>query len=351
MIASGPQVNGRRGGSGAGGFLPAAADPCYAALADTINEQIEPVFHCSVTLVQYPSQGDFPWYYENANQVFNAGTFGYLSARVLPGDAPAVVQLSPAGGFPNAYTQLLADLTWTGGPGIAGLVAELLANTTGPQAANGGMQTIDPVTGAVSSSWQVGYAVNTPLASIQAALTDPTRSLTVTLDAGGKGALRIDYPGVTMVSASPAPWQQGSGIGWFYPDPLTQAFANARTGVPGFQFSNPPPYQPGPPSAGGGLGWITGLLVCATPQVTVLAAPGHPGAAAAAHVANDILDGLSLLGLPPPTVSSPALRSQRRQRGRYSALTARRAGYQPSVPLLQQTAYVIGAVLGFPGAP
>lgn len=340
----------RRGGKRTASPLPAAAGTHYAALAAAVNEQIEPVYHCTVTLVQYPSQGDFPWYYQNANQVFNAATFGYISARVMPGDAPGLAALSASGGFPNAYARLLADLTFSAGAASlvpptslrdnqfgdqAQLITELLDTTTTPTASNGGMQTVDPVTGEVSSTCQVGYAVSTPLASIQTALADQDCALTVTLSGTGGAAVRIVYPGYTMVAVSSTSWQQATGIGWFYPDPVSEAFENAGHNVAGFQFTDPPPYQPGPPTAGGDVGWLVGLLVSAPPQVSVSSSSGALPSTAQARVGDDILEGLTLLGLPPPTRS----------------LGSTRLGDQPSVPLLQQTAYVIGAVIGFLGQP
>ena len=59
----------------------------FARLTSAINQQIAPVLNLSITLIQY--QGDFLWWYQNPNLVFNQGTFDYISARVSPGDVGA----------------------------------------------------------------------------------------------------------------------------------------------------------------------------------------------------------------------------------------------------------------------
>ena len=56
--------------------------------------------------VQYPAQGDLEWYYFDVNQVFNQGTFDYISGLVSPGNVPGTVQLGASGSFPNGYVQV-----------------------------------------------------------------------------------------------------------------------------------------------------------------------------------------------------------------------------------------------------
>jgi hypothetical protein len=86
--------------------LPPAAAP-LPDLATAINDAIAPIYHTQIVLVAYPAQGDFPWWYQNPNGVFNQSTFDYVSARVSPSGAPGTVRLSPSGGFPNAYMQVV----------------------------------------------------------------------------------------------------------------------------------------------------------------------------------------------------------------------------------------------------
>lgn len=57
--------------------------------------------------------GNFFWFYQNINGVFNQATLDMIDTRVMPGAVPGVVKLSAAGGFPNAYAQVVARLTYT----------------------------------------------------------------------------------------------------------------------------------------------------------------------------------------------------------------------------------------------
>jgi hypothetical protein len=82
----------------------------YRELTEQINRQIEPIYGFRVTLISYDSQGDFYWFYENLDGIFNQGTFDYVSARVSPYDIRGVAQISPAGGFPNAYIQVVTAI-------------------------------------------------------------------------------------------------------------------------------------------------------------------------------------------------------------------------------------------------
>lgn len=70
-------------------------------------------FNTTIVPIQYPQQGDFDWNYQNPNQVFNSGTFDYISANVRPSsDFPGTAQLSSSGGFPNAYIQVIAGISY-----------------------------------------------------------------------------------------------------------------------------------------------------------------------------------------------------------------------------------------------
>lgn len=57
--------------------------------------------------------GNFPWFYQDANQVFNASTLDFVSARVMPGTLDGTASLSAAGGYINAYAQVIAKLSYT----------------------------------------------------------------------------------------------------------------------------------------------------------------------------------------------------------------------------------------------
>jgi len=97
------------------GGLEGEPDPheaFLAALARRANQAIEPIDGLPIVPLEFPDQGDFNWCWESASRAFNQATFDYLSARVLPGTTPGTVRLSPAGGFPLAYSQLLASLAF-----------------------------------------------------------------------------------------------------------------------------------------------------------------------------------------------------------------------------------------------
>ena len=74
-----------------------------------INSQVFPLYRKNITPIQLPSQGDFPWFW-NQLGIFNLETFNYISARVSPGNIPGTAKLSSAGGFPNAYHQVLLSI-------------------------------------------------------------------------------------------------------------------------------------------------------------------------------------------------------------------------------------------------
>ncbi len=83
-------------------FYSALQAQAIAAVKDTFKSQLYPI--------QFPSQGDFDWNFQNNNQVFNQGTFNYVSAIVSPGEVEDTAQLSAAGGFPNEYVLVLNNI-------------------------------------------------------------------------------------------------------------------------------------------------------------------------------------------------------------------------------------------------
>lgn len=86
-------------------FYSALQSQAMAAVQDTFKSQIYPV--------QYPSQGDFAWNWQNANQVFNDSTYQYVNALASPGEVAGTVALSPGGGFANAWVTVINDLVFS----------------------------------------------------------------------------------------------------------------------------------------------------------------------------------------------------------------------------------------------
>lgn len=85
----------------------------YSALQQKAMSAVQSIFRTTLYPVQYPAQGDFMWNWQNPNQVFNNGTYQYIDALVSPGNYPNTIQLSPAGGFANAYVQVLSDIIYS----------------------------------------------------------------------------------------------------------------------------------------------------------------------------------------------------------------------------------------------
>jgi len=321
--------------------------PAYTDLRDAVNAQTRLLYHATVELVQQPSQGGFPWWYRGGNDVFNAATYDWVSARVVPGDAPGLVALSPSGGFPSAYAALLADLTWTvadadaGSPdaarqaaGAQAELARLRAVLAAPPDGAGGMRTVDPGTGAVSPGTVPAYAVNVALAALADALQEGDTTIAAEVPGPCGSVVRLTYPRCAMVPVAPSAWQPTTGCGWYAPDPVAQAFARGAGTASGYAFVAPPAYVPGPVADGGDLGRVVGVLISGPPTVTVLPAPtnavGPGGGPDPGELEAQVRDALRLLGLDGP---APLVRA---------------SGAGAAVPLLQQRATVVGVVVSTP---
>ncbi|UQA55475.1 hypothetical protein [Polyangium aurulentum] len=377
----------------------------YAELAAAINRQIAPVYRETITLLQYPSQGDFPWWYYNDNQVFNQGTFDFVSARVLPSGTPGLAMLSPSGGFPNAYIRLLESIAFTlssqdeesldPAPRDQAArenrrLAQLRRNTSAPGPRNGGMKTVNPNTGSVLSGYQVGYGIPSAIAQIENALNDEQRILEVTLDvsqpstnalsaradgralvpvasgvtftpagggsyavsrspgAGTQSAVKIEYPGHVMVPMGPTAYQQATGAGWFDGDPIAQAHRNGDADVTGFKFVSAPGYDLGALASGGDFGQLRCLLVSRAPRVTSSHRNADTGRFSrsfrgAAKGSLDLFRSGLLEGVEYTGELLPSSASE-------FSLRFIPSGRSASVPQLQRTAYVIGGAFDFPAA-
>ncbi len=92
---------------------PAVVEPFYSAVREKAMAKVKDILRSPLYPVQYPSQGDFKWNWQNANQMFNDDTYQYVNARVLPGKVPGTVALSPGGGFANAYDAVLSDIVYS----------------------------------------------------------------------------------------------------------------------------------------------------------------------------------------------------------------------------------------------
>jgi len=84
----------------------------FAAVQAAAQQQVQGIFQGTIYPVQEPAQGDFLWYFSSPSQVFNQGTFDYISANVSQASTPGVAQLSASGTFPNAYVQLISKIAY-----------------------------------------------------------------------------------------------------------------------------------------------------------------------------------------------------------------------------------------------
>ena len=200
----------------------------------------------------------------------------------------------------NGLSDQLQNGTWT--------LAQLKANAQAPSAANGGMQTFNPNTGAIVPGYNAGWVIPSSIASINNDLQNTGRTIDISMStssasgsslsvnvSGQTGftigswlkfgveagasydmskasgtstecSVTISYKGYSMV---PAAWQQATDAGFYYPDPIAQAVANTGKDVTGFTFLNTPPYNLGPVASGGNFGLLTNLLIANYPTITI----------------------------------------------------------------------------------
>ncbi|WP_448274635.1 hypothetical protein [Nostoc sp. DSM 114160] len=174
------------------------------------------------------------------------------------------------------------------------------------------MQTVNPNTGAVSQTFQVGYSISRSLASIQNDLNNKQQIIKVDIRTSEKSSteviasiadlpsfffgsvlrfsqensfddnmqmvqgsskdslIEIKYPGYTMVPIEPLAWQQATNIGWYYEEPIAEAYKNGTQDVTGFKFVLPPNYNLNSLADRGDFGQLTSLLISNYPTVTIL---------------------------------------------------------------------------------
>lgn len=275
----------------------------------------------------------------------------------------------------------------------AWVLRQLKANTQAPTAANGGITTFDPNTGAIVPGVNVGWGISSSIAQINNDLSNTGRTIdismtttqasgsSVTVDVEGQvgfsvgswlefsteaGAsydmskssgtstecsVTISYQGYSMVGAAPAPWQQATNVGFYSPDPIAQAVANQGKDVTGFHLLNTPPYALGPVADGGGFGLLTNLLIANYPTITIHYEKADFTSFEQSwdeHVSGNLtLFGFIKLG----SFSQGAYGSSFEKGSDNSSFTITFSASPEvtSVPQAQKTAYVIGAAVANPG--
>jgi len=132
----------------------------------------------------------------------------------------------------NAMLDTMQNGAWT--------LKCLKNNAQSPSAVNGGIQTLDPTTGAVNSKFNDSIIVSSSasIASINNDLQNKSRTIDI-------------------------------GKGWFFPAPLKQAYGNIGKDVDGFKFTVPPAYNLDSISQGGDFGILNNVLIANYPDVTI----------------------------------------------------------------------------------
>ena len=143
----------------------------------------------------------------------------------------------------------------------------------------------------------------------------------------------ISYPGYQMVAIQPKAWQQDTAMGWYTSDLLAQALQNFSQEANGYRFTSKPYYNLGPLKSGGNFGRLVSLLISQNPVVefSSIQSKTSDRCVSTEDVAQKFFDSLQLLRLDQAAPSRKLVDSSP----------------NPTVPQLQQSAYVIGACLDF----
>jgi len=286
----------------------------------------------------------------------------------------------------NAMLDTMQNGAWT--------LKCLKNNAQSPSAVNGGIQTLDPTTGAVNSKFNDSIIVSpsASIASINNDLQNKSRTidigmnvssasgstLSVSVDAQAgfsigevlslsvstknhydmtkiKGTSQectvdISYKGYSMVPISENAWQQATNQGWFFPAPLKQAYGNIGKDVDGFKFTVPPAYNLDSISQGGDFGILNNVLIANYPDVTITYKKADFNSFkqnwSSVTTGNLTLFGFIKLG----SVSAGVYGSSYKQGADNStfSVTFSASPNVTSVPILQRTAYVIAGAVNNP---
>lgn len=85
----------------------------YSTINAKAQSTLGDTFKGTLTPVELGAQGDFPWYWQDINNNFNANTFSYISRRVIPGQHGGVAL---GDSLINGYADALSDLTYVLSP-------------------------------------------------------------------------------------------------------------------------------------------------------------------------------------------------------------------------------------------
>ncbi len=189
-------------------------------------------------------------------------------------------------------------------------IQQLINNVRYPDKNNGGMKTINPYTGSISSTYTVGYSITDSINSIYDTLNSTNRKMEIVVNIRKNKSskvkiitewtteiidtiiyfipdstyidmnpfpseqsdenIEIDYFGFTLVNSSPMYWNENTNKGWYFSYPINQAIKNKDMDVTGYKFSSwPAPYNLSPFDSGGEFGYISQLLICKNQKTSI----------------------------------------------------------------------------------
>lgn len=480
----------------------------YSALQEKAQAAVASIFNSPLYTIQYPSQGDFMWNWQNINQTFNESTYNYINARISPGDIANTAKLGSEGSFPNAYVQLLNSIKYTLNTADAGkvktaqlnasqqaatvvsnyqatfgtiteaqmkevdaankwdyvtgyilgfiwsgrneagekplsytemskarnlkklmpnmpasgdqtltdvslylnlmggvtafldslqfgawVITSLKNNAQYPDETNNGMKTVNPNTGAVSDTYNVGYGINYPTSSISNDLQNKGRTIEVKMEtatasgssmnvkvegqagfsigswlkfgvSGGGSydmsksegtsencSVTMKWEGYSMVPSSPSAWQQATNKGWYFADPIKQAIDSEGQDISGYSFVITPPFNMGKFVDGGDFGMLNNILIANYPTIEITYSNANFSSFKESwdqHSSGNLtLFGFIKLG----SFSEGVYQSSYKEGSDNSSFTVKFSASPAivGVPELQQTAYVIGGAITNPG--
>ncbi len=395
-------------------------DQFYTALEAKVKENVGRILKVPLITIQYPQQGDFNWWHKNSNGIFNELTYNYITALLSNGDFLNSAKMSAAGGFPNAYIEVIKSIFYSLSPENAKKMEEakknaqlqmhtlisnyetkygnisdqdmkdvgwdtkedyiimyiiaskwsgkgdtplgldeiwdardlkkllpkrpassdsvltdvtlylnkmtsvkaqsslifngtwilnsLINNTTDPTSKNGGMITINSK--GEKSNFRVAYEIPKSMQEINNDLKNPRsfdmgmtikkaegNTLSVHIDGQAgfsvgsflrfsartgaaydmttvKGSsmecsVKMSWAGYNLVPIAPKAWQQDINTGWYYMNPISQAFENGMKEVDGFKFASTPPYNLDDLASGGNFGQFASLLISMPPTIEI----------------------------------------------------------------------------------
>jgi len=157
----------------------------------------------------------------------------------------------------------------------------------------------------------------------------------------------LTYTGVNLVNFGPVLYQVDSKTGWFDPQPLREAVADHQKDVSGFQLSPwPSTYDFG---QGGNFGYLNALIISAYPTVKISYANGS-SSDYESMIKENASVGVSLFGIRLGGVQQSFSQGKVEQHGKGEGFDVTLAPNPPSGTTLNQTAYVIGGSVAYPGA-